>query len=205
MDLALDTSSAVSVALVDGDSVLGKESEYAPRSHAEILAPMIEGVLAGAGVVGNEVTRIVVGTGPAPFTGLRVGLVTARALAFVWRVPVLGCCSLDALGSERKGRVTAVADARRREVYWATYEDGVRLDGPHVSTPTEVEIVGEAIGRGAALYPEVFGESKPGSPLDPDPVRLARLVARLEASGQREFPTEPLYLRRPDARPGVGS
>jgi tRNA threonylcarbamoyladenosine biosynthesis protein TsaB len=198
MELALDTSSAIGVAVVDGDRILGRESEYAPRSHAEILAPTIERILGGAGVTGADIARVVVGTGPAPFTGLRVGLVTARALGFAWGVPVLGCCSLDALGAERGGRVTVVADARRREVYWATYEDGVRLDGPHVTSPFEVEVVGEVIGRGATLYTEVFGEPRPGAPLDPDPAWLARVVARLEAFGQTEFPTEPLYLRRPD-------
>ncbi len=201
MDLALDTSSAISVALVDGDRVIATESEYAPRSHAELLTSMVERVLGGAGVSGDEVTRIVVGTGPAPFTGLRVGLVTARVLAFAWGVPVLGCCSLDALGAECGGSVTAVADARRREVYWATYEDGTRLSGPYVTPPREVEAVGDVVGRGAALYAEVLGEPRPGSPVDPDPAWLVRVVSRLEASGRAEFPAEPLYLRCPDARP----
>lgn len=210
MDLALDTSSAIAVALVDrnracGDQVLGRASEYAPRSHAERLTPMVEEVLAKAGITQDMITRIVVGTGPAPYTGLRVGLVTARVLGFAWGVPVCGCCSLDALGAECGGRVTVVADARRREVYWAAYEDGERIGGPHVTPPGEVDVAGEVVGRGAALYPEVVGEPKPGIPLDPDPVWLARVVARLEASGHTEFPTEPLYLRRPDVhgRPGA--
>jgi len=198
MDLALDTSSAISVALVDGARVLGAESEYAPRSHAELLTPMVERILAKAGISGGDITRIVVGTGPAPFTGLRVGLVTARALAFAWGVPVLGCCSLDALGAEHGGSVTAVTDARRREVYWATYEDGARIRGPHVDFPADVEVEGEVVGRGATLYPEVFAEPGSDAPKDPDPAWLVRVVSRLEASGRADFPTEPLYLRRPD-------
>jgi tRNA threonylcarbamoyladenosine biosynthesis protein TsaB len=205
MDLALDTSSAIAVALVDGDHAVGGASMYAPRSHAEFLTPMVEGVLAEAGVSGGDVARIVVGTGPAPFTGLRVGLVTARTLAFAWGVPVLGCCSLDALGAEHGGRATVVADARRREVYWATYEDGVRLGGPHVTPPGEVEVVGEVIGRGAALYAEVFGEPGPGVPMDPDPAWLVRVVSRLEGSGETEFSTKPLYLRRPDVHGKAGA
>ena len=145
--LALDTSSAISVAVVDGDAVLASDSVFAPRGHAELLAPMIRGVLAraGAGDLGEGgagIDDIVVGTGPAPFTGLRVGLVTAKTLALAWGVPVWGVCSLDALGAAHGGSVTVVADARRREVYWARYEDGERVDGPAVSLPGDVPASG---------------------------------------------------------------
>ncbi len=120
--LAIDTSSALSVALVDGDAVLAAASAYAPRGHAELLAPMVRDVLAEAGVASPS--SIVVGTGPAPFTGLRVGLVTARTLGLAWDVEVLGVCSLDALGAAHGAEATVIADARRREVYWARYESG---------------------------------------------------------------------------------
>lgn len=212
--LALDTSSAISVAVVDGDEVLARDSVFAPRGHAELLAPMIRDVMARAGaglpgsVGGAGIDGIVVGTGPAPFTGLRVGLVTAKALALAWRVPVWGVCSLDALaaahGAQHGGAVTAVADARRREVYWARYEAGERVEGPAVSLPADVPVptvAGAVVGRGAVLYPDVFGEAPPESAWDPDPAWLARIVARRlaeSATGAEEFGIEPLYLRRPD-------
>ena len=138
MILAIDTSGAIAVAAVSDDySVLAERTEFAPRGHAELLAGMVEAVLADAGLnqaSGERPLRIVVGTGPATFTGLRVGLVTARTLGYAWGIPVEGVCSLDALGAEF-GNCTVVTDARRREVYLATYVDGTRTDGPAVALP----------------------------------------------------------------------
>ncbi len=192
--LALDTSSAVSVAVVDADETLAAETEYAPRGHAELLSPMIRRVLARAGVdASGGVTEVVVGTGPAPFTGLRVGLVTARTLGLAWGVPVYGVCSLDALGAAHGGSVTVVADARRREVYWATYDAGERVAGPGVCRPGDVPVRGAIVGRGAALYPEAFPGAPAEGPRDPDPAWLARLAARrLAAGGERPRRRAPL-------------
>lgn len=120
MLLAIDTSAAVSVCVLDGDRVAASHSEFAPRGHAELLSSFVSDVMTQAGVAGSDLDGIVVGTGPAPFTGLRVGLITARTLGFAWSVPVHGVCSLDALGAEH-GDVTVVADARRKEIYWARY------------------------------------------------------------------------------------
>lgn len=197
MILAIDTSASVSVALTDetADTVLAERAEFAPRGHAELLSGFVEHVLADAGATGADVSRIVVGTGPAPFTGLRVGLVTARTLGFAWRVPVHGVCSLDALAAAHGSEVTVVADARRKEVYWATYRDGVRLDGPQVTAPVDVVASGTVIGRGALLYPEVFPAAEGG---DVDPTWLARCAVRALAAGDANLPVEPMYLRRPD-------
>src|SRR5690606_32864393 len=115
-------------------------SEFAPRAHAELLADMVSRALGTADIAGADLDEIVVGTGPAPFTGLRVGLVTARTLAAVWQVELAGVCSLDALGAEARDHgdeVTVVTDARRREVYWATYVAGRRTAGPAVAAPAE--------------------------------------------------------------------
>ncbi len=195
--LAIDTSSAISVAVMDGDDALASASVYEPRAHAERLAQMVADALAQARVTGADVADVVVGTGPAPFTGLRVGLVTARTMAMAWGVPVRGVCSLDALGAEHGGDVTVVADARRREVYWARYESGVRVDGPHVTVPADVVAPGETIGRGAMLYAEALGVHGEPALLDPDPAWLAREARRRIGAGE-DLPVEPLYLRRPD-------
>jgi tRNA threonylcarbamoyladenosine biosynthesis protein TsaB len=189
--LAIDTSGAIAVAAVAGGTVLAERTEFAPRGHAELLAGMAEAVLADAG--GARPNRIVVGTGPATFTGLRVGLVTARALGYAWGVPVDGVCALDALGAEY-GTCTVVTDARRKEVYWATYVDGFRTAGPEVAVPDDVRVSGRVVGRGAALYPEVFANP---TAADPNPAYLVRVAEAARASGL-ELPTEPLYLRRPD-------
>jgi tRNA threonylcarbamoyladenosine biosynthesis protein TsaB len=218
--LALDTSSAISVALVDGGAVLARDSVFAPRSHAELLAPMIRSVMERGGALNvRGIESVVVGTGPAPFTGLRVGLVTAKTLALAWGVPVMGVCSLDALGVAHGGAVTVVADARRREVYWARYEAGERVEGPAVSLPGDVPVTGAVVGRGAGLYPEVFGAAPPESAWDPDPAWLARiaeqslaaqglatqgLAAGRLAPGAADLGVDPLYLRRPDVH-GIAS
>ncbi|MDN4475037.1 tRNA (adenosine(37)-N6)-threonylcarbamoyltransferase complex dimerization subunit type 1 TsaB [Demequina sp. SYSU T00192] len=195
MILALDTSSAIAVALVsDSGEVRARRSAFNPRGHAELLSGLVEEALGEAGVARTDVTRIVVGTGPAPFTGLRVGLMTARTLGHVWGVPVEGVCSLDAIGAAHGGEVTVVADARRKEVYWAAYRDGVRVSGPAVSAPGDVPVAGAVVGRGALLYPDAFPGAVEG---DPDPALLVGAADRLRAAGD-EMPTEPLYLRRPD-------
>jgi len=197
--LALDTSGAVSACVVDGDAVLASSTEFVPRGHAELLASMIGSTMADAGVSGGDIVAVVVGTGPGPFTGLRVGLMTARTLALTWDVPVYGVCSLDALGAAHGGDVTVVADARRKEVYWAAYAGGVRVDGPQVSAPGDVPVRGEVVGRGALVYPDAFPGAIGG---DPHPAWLARVVAMQRSQGQVEFGTEPLYLRRPDVHGG---
>lgn len=195
MILALDTSSAIAVALVaDSGDVLAARSEFHPRGHAELLSGLVRDVLDEAGAAGSDVARIVVGTGPAPFTGLRVGLVTARTLGRVWGVPVDGVCSLDAVGAAWDGEVTVVADARRREVYWASYRDGIRVAGPEVAKPDDVPVMGAVVGRGALLYQEDFPMAVGA---DPNPALLVSVAARLREEGGA-LSTEPLYLRRPD-------
>lgn len=197
MIVSIDTSSAISVAITDADATvaLARASVFSPRGHAELLSDLVRQALAEAGAVRSDITAVVAGTGPAPFTGLRVGLVTARTLALAWRVPAWGVCSLDAIGAEH-GDVLAVGDARRREVYWARYVGGLRVAGPEVGTPASV-LVNEGelvVGRGAVLYADAF----PGATdADPDPLWLAKEAVRRRAAGE-DLPTEPLYLRRPD-------
>ena len=150
---------------------------------------MVEAVLADAG---GRPERIVVGTGPATFTGLRVGLVTARTLAYAWGIPVDGVCSLDALGAEY-GTCTVVTDARRREVYWATYVDGVRMAGPEVRAPGDVPVAGVVVGRGAALYPDVFPDA---TAADPNPFYLVGVAEAARASGIHCPPSRCIFAGR---------
>lgn len=197
MIVAIDTSSAISVVITGDDAgdALARRSVFSPRGHAELLSDLVRQALAEAGATRADITAVVAGTGPAPFTGLRVGLVTARTLALAWKVPAWGVCSLDALGALHRDALV-VADARRREVYWARYAGGVRVEGPDVGAPATVVVKeGErVVGRGAVLYPEAF----PGAiDADPGPLWLAKEAVRRRSAGE-DLPTEPLYLRRPD-------
>lgn len=207
MLLAFDTATPlVTVAVYDGESGLVVVEHVADRAmkHAEQLAPLIDGSMAEAGIVRQDLTAIAVGVGPGPFTGLRVGLVTARTLGYVLDVPVYGVCSLDVLAVEAvaTGAVDepfAVAtDARRKEVYLARYDaDGSRLEGPLVDKPAALATDGPVAGQGALLYPDAF-PSRVG-PDAPSAGWLARAVA--EERAELHDP-EPLYLRRPDADGG---
>ena len=216
--LALDTSGAVAVALTDdAGAVLAARSDDQQRHHAELLAPMIAAVLAEAGIDRRDLSSVVVGTGPAPFTGLRVGLVSARTLALALGVPALGVPSLDAIAAaasrdlEPGADVVVATDARRREVYWGTYRV-VAAGSVEVVLPPQVGAAADVVvpagatvvGRGALLYPDLGAGSVDEHLLDPDPAELARLAIERRAQGL-DLPTVPLYLRRPDAVPSAAS
>jgi tRNA threonylcarbamoyl adenosine modification protein YeaZ len=218
--LALDTATpAMTVALHDGARVLAGQTTVSSRKHGELLAAMIEQVLAAGGAKRTDLGAIAVGTGPGPYTGLRAGLVTARVLASVLDVPAVGVCTLDviarAAAPAAAGRKFIVAaDARRKELYWARYApEGRRIGEPAVSSPAEVALAAAApgaapsavspgpwpvAGEGPGLYPELGACAIP--PRYPDAAQLAEIAAeRLADGGPPELP-EPLYLRRPDAR-----
>jgi tRNA threonylcarbamoyl adenosine modification protein YeaZ len=209
--LAFDTATpAVTVALHDGTRVIAEETVIDARSHGELLAVLIQRVLAGAGAAGTDLNAIAVGTGPGPYTGLRAGLVTARVLGSALRIPVHGVCTLDIIAREAagapdgaRGREFIVAtDARRREVYWARYSPaGQPVTAPAVGNPAEIAASGLAAGEGAARYPRL-GEPIP--PLYPAAGQLAEIVSERLAQGAPACPADPLYLRVPDARvPGA--
>ena len=223
--LGIDTStSAIGVGLSDGDRVVGSAHRIDARGHTEHLAPLLEGLLADTGATPRDLTDVVVGTGPGPFTGLRVGIVTGVTMGHALGIPVHGLCSLDVLahqalcrecGNGRPGHrfrtqedAVVATDARRKEVYWARYgvtsgpdgAEGVqRLSGPAVDRPAEVpdEVRGlPTAGRGPVLYPDLFPHAL--DPLDVDAGVLAVLGGQGVRSGAA-MPVEPLYLRRPDA------
>jgi tRNA threonylcarbamoyl adenosine modification protein YeaZ len=189
--LAIDTATpAVTAGIVklDGLQVLAEQVTVDARAHAEQLTPNVLGALADAGLTTDDLGAVVVGCGPGPFTGLRVGMATAAAYGHALGIPVHGVCSLDAIGIESTGttsEVLVVTDARRREVYWARYRDGVRVDGPAVNAPADVPGADEVLAR-PPVYPTVSG--------------LVRAVADWTSA---PAPLIPLYLRRPDAKPSA--
>ena len=203
--LGIDTSTpAVSVALVDvGRGVLAESVVVDARRHGELLAVGIRAVLDDAGRQQTDLGAIAVGLGPGPFTGLRVGIVTAATLSDALGIPAYGTCSLDALGSRRR---VAMTDARRREVYWARYdESGTRVDGPEVSRPLELVDTFRGVpvvGDGAHVHTEALvGLDLRSEPRYPSAAALVDVLAP-RLGGPAE-PLVPLYLRRPDAeQPG---
>ena len=202
MLLAFDTATPqVTVALYDETDVIAELVSDRPMKHGEQLAPLIDQALARASAERLDITAVAVGAGPGPFTGLRVGLVTARTLGYALEIPVYAVCTLDVLAVEAvdtgavSGPFAVATDARRKEVYFATYgEDGARLTGPLVDKPTALATDGPVVGEGALLYPESF--PTPVGPSRPSAGWLARTVAEERAE---LLDPEPLYLRRPDA------
>ncbi|MEU2316207.1 tRNA (adenosine(37)-N6)-threonylcarbamoyltransferase complex dimerization subunit type 1 TsaB, partial [Streptomyces albidoflavus] len=135
--LALDTATpAVTVALHDGERVLASDTQVDARRHGELLLPAVDKLLTGAGLALADVTGVVVGVGPGPYTGLRVGLMTADTFGFALGVPVHGVCTLDGLAyasdlGPDAGPFVVATDARRKEVYWGLYADSrTPLSGP---------------------------------------------------------------------------
>ena len=206
--LAIDTStSAITVAL-RGDETTASATVLDARGHTEHVAPLIEQCLRSAGRTPADVTDVVVGNGPGPFTGLRVGIVTGLVFAHARGIAVHGVCSLDALAFDLAaqpldGEFLVATDARRKEVYWARYAAtaGVarRLTEPAVALPADLPAPTRLLptaGRGPLLYPDLF----------PHPVQVhdvqAGSLAVVALQRLRDgvvMPVEPLYLRRPDA------
>ncbi len=190
------------MAVHDGEQVIASVASPQAIRHGELLAPAIAHVLEEARIVRQDLTAIAVGVGPGPFTGLRVGLVTARTLGAVLELPVYGVCTLDVLAVDaldrqetRAGPFLVATDARRQEVYWAAYDaDAVRMDGPHVHRPAEIATGLPVAGQGARLHPDCF--TRPVAPTLPDAGVLAGVVAEERAE---LLDPVPLYLRRPDA------
>jgi tRNA threonylcarbamoyl adenosine modification protein YeaZ len=138
---------------------------------------------------------VVVGCGPGPFTGLRVGMATAAAYGHALGVPVHGVCSTDAIGGRTTGGVLVVTDARRREVYWARYRDGVRVAGPGVAAAVDVDIDGVDAVAGSPEHCALFNLPRT-VPERPDAAGLVAAVGNWSAPAA----LVPLYLRRPDAK-----
>ena len=192
--LAIDTSVGVSVAILLSSGELTQSQAVDHGMQGELTAELISQVVADSGIEISEITDVVVGVGPGPFTGLRVGLVTAAVFAHARNIPIHGICSLDAIAFDYAKPCVVVTDARRKELYWARYEDK-RIGEPQVSKPEDLLAQfpdSEFVGPGAQLYPDFISgkvsELKAGS------------LARLFASGTAQLvDVSPMYLRKPDA------
>jgi tRNA threonylcarbamoyl adenosine modification protein YeaZ len=167
--LAIDTStSRTSVAIIEDSKVLYNGFRDGATAHGPSLPALVQEALAV-----SDVDEVVVGMGPGPFTGLRVGIAFAQSFALAREIPVRGVCSLDAIAAQiQENDFIITVDARRKEVYWARYTNGVRVGDPAVNFPAEV--------TGAAIHADLF----------PEMVSLVNLPGNI---------TEPIYLRRPDA------
>jgi tRNA threonylcarbamoyl adenosine modification protein YeaZ len=170
ISLAIDTStSRTVVGLLDGEKVLFEKFAEGATDHGWAVSELVAQAL-----LNNPVPEeVIVGMGPGPFTGLRVGIAFARTFALSREIPVIGVCSLDAIDTGKSDYTVAI-DARRKEIYWARYKAGKRVEGPAVNKPDEVSdfIID--------LYPN---------------------VSSLVSLAQVQSESEPFYLRRPDAVP----
>ena len=172
ISLAIDTAtSRTIVGVIEDGKVLFEAFHEGATEHGFAITELVAKALE----ISPAPDQVVVGMGPGPFTGLRVGITFAHTFALAREIPVIGVCSLDAIDID-KSEYTVAIDARRKEIYWASYKDGVRVSGPAVSKPAEVAdfIIDQ--------YPNM------------------RMLVLLSAS---QNITEPMYLRRPDAVPTV--
>ncbi|MBV8785671.1 MAG: tRNA (adenosine(37)-N6)-threonylcarbamoyltransferase complex dimerization subunit type 1 TsaB [Mycobacterium sp.] len=198
--LALDTSTpAVTAGIVrlDDLSVLAECVTVDARAHAERLTPNVVSALDTSDLTMSDLDAVVVGCGPGPFTGLRAGMATAAAYGHALGIPVHGVCSLDAIGVRTTGDMLVVTDARRREVYWARYRDGVRTHGPSVNAPADVDPGTARAVAGSPEHASLF-DLPCCEPVYPTP---AGLVAAVSDWSAEPAPLIALYLRRPDAKP----
>jgi tRNA threonylcarbamoyladenosine biosynthesis protein TsaB len=192
--LAIDTSVGVSVAILRSNGELTQSPTVDHGMQGELTAELISQVVANSGIEISEITDVVVGVGPGPFTGLRVGLVTAAVFAHARNIPIHGICSLDAIAFDYAKPCVVVTDARRKALYWARYEDK-RIGEPQVSKPEDLLAQfpdSEFVGPGAQLYPDFIS----GNVME----LQAGSLARLFASGTAQLvDVSPMYLRKPDA------
>jgi tRNA threonylcarbamoyl adenosine modification protein YeaZ len=170
LTLAIDTStSRTIVGIIEGDNVLFEEFHEGAIDHGRALSELVARALK----VSRPPQQVVVGMGPGPFTGLRVGISFAHTFGLARNIPVIGVCSLDAIVVDQSEYTVAI-DARRKEIYWARYKDGARIEGPSVNKPADVQ--GFIMDR----YPD---------------------MKKLVSLSTSQSVTEPMYLRRPDAVP----
>lgn len=196
MLLAIDTSAGTSVAVVDRDAgILAQFDSVDTRGHAEIIGDFIDSALKQAGIAVTDLSGVVAGMGPGPFTGLRVGIAAARAFAFGAGTLVVPVVSHDAVAFGAAEPVVVVTDARRSEVYWSVY------DAPDAQgLPTRVE--GPSLSKAAGFEPPAGYRTLHVSQVSAGDLGL--LAEALYANKRPFAADEALYLRSPDVTLSAG-
>ena len=199
-----------SCALLDGETLLSRESSGV-RTHSQSILPMVQELLAAAGLTLQQCDAIAFGAGPGSFTGVRTACGIAQGLAYGAGLPVVPLITLDAMAlacREQTGAtdILAVLDARMGEVYWAQYKGGEVVAGPALCAPGDVRPIATtgaltACGNGLSAYPEAFaGQPCANTALThimPHARELAQLAVAALAAGAAvpAAQAQPLYLR----------
>lgn len=197
--LAVDTSTDICLALAKDGEAVASRLIGDRRGHVEKLTPALVELCATQGITLADVDEVAVGLGPGPFTGLRVGIVTAHTIASLAHTQLHGVCSLDVVARQwldsdtpPAGDFVVASDARRKELYWARYDArGTRRGEPQVSAPSALPQGLPVAGPGRSAYPELFDATGPET-----------LDAGVMAAHWAELPdagSDALYLRKPDA------
>lgn len=188
MLISIDTSAGTSVAIFNEAQELSFVLFDDPFGHAENIGTAIETALAEAKISRADLTGVVVGRGPAPYTGLRVGLAAADLMARSLTLPLYGVMVLDAIGHGLSGRVVVTTDAKRRELFAAGYQDGARVFGPEVLSPDALEAHSD--------FEQISGAA--------DARKVGRYAAAALQAGVDLSDSTALYLRSPDVSQSKG-
>lgn len=189
MLLAIDTSAGTSTAIFDGEKLLAFVEYDDPFGHAENIGNAIAEVLAKAKLSAGEVSSVAIGRGPAPYTGLRVGMAAGTSFAAALQLPMYSVMNLDAVAlSYGAAKIVVSSDAKRRELFVAAYESGNRVFGPAVLKPEE-------LGQ-FADYEAVEGKC--------NAELIGRYAIWAKTQGIDLSDASALYLRSPDVAPSAG-
>ncbi len=188
MLLAIDSSSGTSAAVFRGSELISRADFEDPFGHAENIGQAISDALVAAGITASELTDVVIGRGPAPYTGLRVGMAAGISLARTLQLKLHGVMVLDAIAHSESGDLVVTTDAKRGELFYAKYSAGDRVEGPEVIAPQALSI------------PEGFQHITKGC----DAVMLGEFAIAALASGLDLSDVSALYLRSADVSPSKG-
>jgi tRNA threonylcarbamoyl adenosine modification protein YeaZ len=187
--LAIDTSAGTSTAVFDGEKLLGFVEYDDPFGHAENIGNAIAEVMAKAGISANGVTAVAIGRGPAPYTGLRVGMAAGASFAMALGIPLQSVMNLDAVAlSHGQAKILVSSDAKRKELFVATYDLGQRVFGPAVLKPEDLGQFEGFVQVDGKCHAELVG----------------RYALWAQASGIDLSDSSALYLRSPDVAPSAG-
>ena len=188
MLLAIDSSSGTSAAVFRGPVLVSRADFEDPFGHAENIGQAISDALVAAGITASELSDVVIGRGPAPYTGLRVGMAAGVSLARTLKLRLHGVMVLDAIAHSEAGNIVVTTDAKRGELFFAKYASGVRAEGPKVIAPEGLSI------------PDGFTHVTKGC----DAVMVGEFAIAALAKAADLSDVSALYLRSADVSPSKG-